>query len=254
MSKLEIRIFMELKTLYSDVRSRAKIENREVDIFLPRDGIAVEIDGEHWHRGKEDKDKEKGTVVSQKVRLIRLREWPLLPISEYSISFLKREKHLAIIKRLIHLLMSMGASSSRASDYLLRSGFVNEGEYQEAISKRIPFDPDNTLEYKYPGIAVEWHPGKNGLLLPAGVSAKSGENVWWRCGLGHEWQAKISNRTANGTGCPVCWKIRRPEILKSISNNTPANHIRWHKRRGIFRSTCELCRRDVDRDGEIVER
>ena len=34
--------------------------------------------------------------------------------------------------------------------------------------------------------------------------AKSNKKVWWKCELGHSWQASISHRTA-GTGCPHCY-------------------------------------------------
>ena len=30
-----------------------------------------------------------------------------------------------------------------------------------------------------------------------------GKRVWWTCECGHEWEAKISNRS-NGNGCPYC--------------------------------------------------
>ena len=36
------------------------------------------------------------------------------------------------------------------------------------------------------------------------VTAGSGRKITWRCARGHEWQAKILNRTAAGSGCPYC--------------------------------------------------
>ncbi len=56
----------------------------------------------------------------------------------------------------------------------------------------------------YPEIAKEWHPNKNGDLLPSQVSKKNGRKVWWICQYGHEWQATIRDRVTDKTGCPKC--------------------------------------------------
>ena len=39
------------------------------------------------------------------------------------------------------------------------------------------------------------------------VMPNSGKKVWWKCSEGHEWQMKIQTRN-NGTGCPICKKIK----------------------------------------------
>lgn len=49
----------------------------------------------------------------------------------------------------------------------------------------------------------EWNFDKNE-LSPFEVSAGSDKRVWWRCELGHEWQAVIHNRTSLSRGCPYC--------------------------------------------------
>lgn len=63
---------------------------------------------------------------------------------------------------------------------------------------------DNCLETVNPILASEWHLTKNGSLTPTDVTAFSHKRVWWRCTKGHEWQAVISSRNNNGTGCPYC--------------------------------------------------
>ncbi|MBQ3946307.1 MAG: zinc-ribbon domain-containing protein [Alphaproteobacteria bacterium] len=66
----------------------------------------------------------------------------------------------------------------------------------------------NDFETCYPEIANEWHPTKNGDLLPSQVSKKNGRKVWWVCQYGHEWQAAIRDRVTDKTGCPKC-RFRR---------------------------------------------
>jgi translation initiation factor IF-1 len=59
------------------------------------------------------------------------------------------------------------------------------------------------LESLYPTLALEWHPGRNGVLTPEVVTPNSSKKVWWRCKKGHEWEARIANRS-KGNGCPFC--------------------------------------------------
>lgn len=62
-----------------------------------------------------------------------------------------------------------------------------------------------TLLARFPRIAKEWHPTKNGGKTPADVRPFSYHSVWWQCSRGHEWEAKIVNRTsAGGRVCPKC--------------------------------------------------
>ena len=49
-----------------------------------------------------------------------------------------------------------------------------------------------------PGIAEQWHPVKNGDLTPKNVLPYSNKKVWWVCSKGHEWEARINNRTTMG--------------------------------------------------------
>ena len=70
-------------------------------------------------------------------------------------------------------------------------------------NKAIPGKTD--LQTLFPNIAAEWDYEKNGELSPKNVKPFSHQKVWWICVSGHEWQAKIADRT-NGTGCPICRK------------------------------------------------
>ena len=62
----------------------------------------------------------------------------------------------------------------------------------------------NDFETKYPEIAKEWHPTKNGNLKPSDVTYGSGKKVWWKCPIGHEYEASIHKRGSEGTNCPIC--------------------------------------------------
>ncbi|MBR5177594.1 MAG: hypothetical protein IKW90_02180 [Lachnospiraceae bacterium] len=64
----------------------------------------------------------------------------------------------------------------------------------------------NDLSTKYPEVAKEWHPTKNGDLSPDGFLPGSHQKVWWKCCKGHEWQAEIKSRATrnDAVGCPKC--------------------------------------------------
>lgn len=47
----------------------------------------------------------------------------------------------------------------------------------------------NDLATVNPDLAAEWHPAKNAPLLPSQVAAGTKKKVWWKCHLGHEWEA-----------------------------------------------------------------
>lgn len=69
---------------------------------------------------------------------------------------------------------------------------------------KLPVPGETDLASKFPHLAKEWHPAKNLPLTPSQVLPGSHRMVWWVCEKGHEWQAAVFSRTANGAGCPVC--------------------------------------------------
>jgi very-short-patch-repair endonuclease len=92
-------------------------------------------------------------------------------------------------------------------------------EYQSAPVNRCGFNKSNcpfcvnqqicihmSIAHIYPKIASEWHPTKNGDLLPSSISVGSGTSRWWRCSdnHNHEWEAPVKNRTSLNSGCPDC--------------------------------------------------
>lgn len=78
-----------------------------------------------------------------------------------------------------------------------------EGNGCPYCSGRAVLPGENDLQTMAPLIAKQWHPTKNGNLLPSEVMPGSTRRVWWRCERGHEWQAEVYSRTS-GRGCPVC--------------------------------------------------
>ncbi|MCK6584649.1 MAG: hypothetical protein L6Q49_16260 [Anaerolineales bacterium] len=76
---------------------------------------------------------------------------------------------------------------------------------------------------KYPEVAKEWHPSKNGKVTPNNIPHSSAKKYWWLCGVNpnHEWQATAQNRGLNGSGCPYCHAERqlRGYLVESAISN-----------------------------------
>ncbi|KOP80647.1 hypothetical protein AMS59_04545 [Lysinibacillus sp. FJAT-14745] len=75
----------------------------------------------------------------------------------------------------------------------------------------------NSFGGKYPDIAKEWHPTKNG-KFPYEYSRASGYNAWWKCSNNpmHQWQNTINNRI-NGANCPFC-NTNNPKTLRGFND------------------------------------
>lgn len=71
----------------------------------------------------------------------------------------------------------------------------------------------NDLATTNPELAKEWDDEKNGSLTPQEVAYGSSKKVWWKCELGHSWEAAIYSRKE--CGCPVC---TNRQVLKGFND------------------------------------
>ena len=79
---------------------------------------------------------------------------------------------------------------------------------------------------RYPAVAAEWHPDKNGALTPDEVSHGSNRKVWWLCKKERAWEASINSRTS-GNGCPSCFGNRLSDRNR-LSILHPDVAGQWH--------------------------
>lgn len=89
-------------------------------------------------------------------------------------------------------------------------------EYQHSVNQRTsrvkicPYcsgyriGQGNSFADKYPEIAAEFHPTLNGDYKPEQLAPNSKTKIWFICPRGHEYKTDLNNRTAGGTGCPIC--------------------------------------------------
>lgn len=87
---------------------------------------------------------------------------------------------------------------------------------------------ENDLASLFPNIAAEWNYAKNGSLTPQSFTASSNRKVWWRCELGHEYQAEIGARTVNGSSCPYCAGRKVLAGFNDLQTLEPKIAAQWH--------------------------
>ncbi len=112
----------------------------------------------------------------------------------------------------------------------------------------------NDLSTKYPAVAKQWHPNKNGELSPQTIYAKSTQKIWWlypyddpKTGkhFDFEWQASVYDRTV-GKSClengihilripyiydPISDKIEIISLIKNFikSKKVPAEILAFYR-------------------------
>lgn len=87
---------------------------------------------------------------------------------------------------------------------------------------------ENDLQTIFPAIAAQWHPTKNGQLTAQALSPYSNRRVWWRCDLGHDFQAMVSARTRNSSGCPYCAGKKVLVGFNDLATRQPLVAAQWH--------------------------
>jgi transposase-like protein len=94
--------------------------------------------------------------------------------------------------------------------------------------------PGGSLADLHPMIASQWHPTKNGDLLPSQVREGYAKLVWWLCpDCGRAWQRTPGARVANGSGCRRCsagkagLARRTPNPGESLADTHPQLAAEW---------------------------
>lgn len=190
---------------------------KEIDIFLPALGIGIEHNGRYYHKGKASADEEKIKYYREKnIRIITVKEGESESVAGDSIEYIFFRK--ASLNWAISTLITM---------LELRDISVDVVKDEIEIYKQYDFTvKKNSLAMKLPDIAAGWHPSKNGKLKPEMVSYVSGKCVWWKCELGHEWRARVSERK-NGQGCPVCSGKQILVGFNDLATTNPELAAQW---------------------------
>ena len=215
----EQAVYFYIKKLFSDAISRYTDifkNGMELDIYIPSRKLAIEYDGEAWHKPeKAVREKEKYRICKENgIKLLRLKEkrnvtdmWSADDIWNISGNGpMYEHKNLAQLIRLLldHLdPRSNFWTRKRMSDFHSPIDINLERDEMEIRSYMKKLKGDS-LEDLFPEIAKEWHPTKNKSVKPNQVKRGSTAKYWWLCpDCNNEYKASVYHRTS-GTGCPKC--------------------------------------------------
>lgn len=82
----------------------------------------------------------------------------------------------------------------------------------------------NELQY----ILDEWNYEKNSTLTPEVISFASNKKVWWKCKMGHEWEATVHNRSEKKSRCPYCTNKKLFTGFNDLATLYPDIAAEWH--------------------------
>ena len=230
-SQPEIRILCELKHLLGDeeVVWRGRIDGVEADIFLPNYNLAIEYDGNHWHKDKGETDVEKNEFFAKRgIRTIRVRHHPLEALSKHDVIVPQKNLSKTDVDKLVSRIASL--TSLSLDMYANEPSFTNDEEFRRFVSFLPSPPPEYSLKGEYPDVAEQWDYQKNNPLKPENFSSGSNKRVWWKCPNGddHEWRTSIHQRTGEvQTGCPFCCN-RRVSQTNNLLLNDPKLASEWH--------------------------
>ena len=218
--KEQIVFYYIKKYLDTEVLYRKRIGKYEADIFMPELNIVIEYDGYFWHKNREKEDKRKNLFFAQLgYKIYRIREIPLKKLNDISIDFLYEYRSDDEFEKIIEIIIK------EISNKTVKIDILNDMSNLSIFTKKIA--EEDSLFKKYPEIASEWHPTKNGKLKPTDITAGSNKKVWWQCEKGHEWAAVVSDR-AQGLGCPYCSNKKVLTGYNDLATTHPELAKQWH--------------------------
>lgn len=86
----------------------------------------------------------------------------------------------------------------------------------------------NDFATTHPELASEWHPIKNGMLVPEKMIGAGVKKVWWQCKQGHEWETSVNARKSKGRNCPYCSNQRVLQGVNDFATTHPELAAEWH--------------------------
>ncbi|MFC5452173.1 zinc-ribbon domain-containing protein [Paenibacillus aestuarii] len=242
-SFMEQALYFYIKRVFANASNREIIEfmgkKSEADIFIPELNLAIEYDGFHHKKsGNIKKDERKNRFFYLNgIRLIRIRgaDFPDLQafgssvITQYSN---KEEEITSVVQEIFQFIRSEFVLSQTTIKEMIKQRDAQlDADRGNILEQYILSVKERNLSEANPDIAKEWHPTKNGSLLPENVFLNSIKKVWWICEKGHEWPSTINHRTNNGkrkgTGCPFCAN-KKVNAENSLALTNPELANQWH--------------------------
>jgi len=216
-SKVQMRIYSELKYFFKSVQLGAKINKNEIDVYIENFKIAIEYDGSYYHLNRIEKDLDKNKKIKKLgIKLIRIREEPLKKLSENDILIkkniiLNKENMNTILRKVVEIAKISPEIKNKIYNYYKINNYINDQYYNELIND-LPFPQKKfSFYHNFPELMDEWNYKKNKNIDPKSLYRSSRGKFWWICSYGHEWFANLRDRTYKKAKCRICSFEKRDE-------------------------------------------
>lgn len=207
-----------------------KGHKQELDIYIPSLRLAIEYDGERWHRDAQKDRRKTQQLLENAVSLVRFREYGCPELNDGSFCILtgKPDSNRLFMNEPVQQLFSY---INGQYNLHIASNVDIERDYLMILAGYNALKASQSLAIDNPELALEWNYEKNGELKPSNVGSGTGKRVWWKCPkCSHEWKASIASRRT-GIGCPYC----AGHILRSgyndIETRNPNMAKQWNYER-----------------------
>lgn len=227
-SKPEIRIYCELIKFFPNAKSRFKFKNKEIDVFLPEQKLAIEYDGYYYHKNRIKEDQTKNNFYKKnKIELIRIREWTLPKTRNEDILGHKLGINKQNMNSIFRILKDKKIiNKTQLDEYSKKKNFINNRLYTKIISE-LPAPPyKDSLAFKNKELSKEFDLEKNFPFTPSYFRTGSHTKVYWICSYNkkHKWAQTIKNRALKKSKCPKCRSInyhKNINIKLSLKSRSP---------------------------------
>lgn len=199
----EQAIFYYISQVFDEAINGSKIGGFELDIYLPSKRVAIEYDGEAYHKDEKQRindNKKNDYCANEHILLIRIRErncWKChesdyLRIYTYDWDDEKGfEQILYDIFQYLDVDCIPDINIERDKNLIL-------DRYMYAKEK-------NSVAEKYPHLKKEWDYERNYPLVPERFDYGSNIAVYWKCPTcGYSYKQQICAKTIDKVNCPCC--------------------------------------------------
>jgi hypothetical protein len=209
-SKPQKRIYSELLYIFRSVELSYKINQIEIDVYIPDLKIGIEYDGSHYHKSAKSHDRDYKKFIELKkvgIFLIRVRGYGLGELPNVPCVLEQRDESVETLKDILKVIKSqMNLDEKIIGDidnYLKVDCFQNDALYDQLLlNKRVPIF-QISLAYTHSHLAKEWSP--RNLDSPEDITSGIHEKRWWICrNCNREYQATVNSRAKQGSGCGYC--------------------------------------------------
>ena len=196
----EQAVYYYVKKEYPDAINGEKtlIDPYELDIYIPSKKIAIEYDGQAYHKSIKKDIMKNDLCKGIGIFLFRIRENEceyMEDTDSLSCFYIEAGNNEELNKVIQNLIKNI---KNKCIDVNI------DRDYTDIINQYIYKRREDSLANNYPELTKEWDYEKNGNITPEMVSIGSNKLIWWICANAHSYKTSISNRTSKNRGCPYC--------------------------------------------------